>query len=225
MRYRGFGLHILTASGVLVLLAAGVYAPPVGGVLDPFLADKTPKAELFRQLWKQAIEEEGKLEPLPDGVTGEQQRQRTVDAFERALSAMPEALPCPQILLLIGQLWNSAGLGGERPELALKAYERLAAHGQSRHAEIIKAISGQAYSYWLMKKPDKAAAKGKLLMEYQLPEQADQKLIDALAQAKADMALHLPMYLKEQASMPATRPSSAPASSPVSMPASNPARP
>jgi hypothetical protein len=158
------------------------------------MADMSPRAVAFREAWQKAVEEDGRLEPLPEGVRGEEQRERIVAAFERAIACMPEAPPCPSLLIRIGQLWNSPAVAPEQPDKALKAYERVEKEYPTAQKFVVQALAGEAYSYWLLGQPAKAAQEAQQVLNYKLPENAGAELVSFVSGIKEEMKLQLRSY-------------------------------
>jgi len=172
-------------------------APPVGGQVDSFLADRSPEAIAFREAWEAAIELEGLLDPPPEGVTGEQQRVIVIEAFEKAIAIMPEAPPSPDLLLRIGQLWNSSAVAPEEPAKALDAYNKVRREYSTNDRAVIQAITGQSYALWLLKRPADAARAIEELLDYQLPETATPDTVRLLHTLQIEMRPHLIGYRAE----------------------------
>jgi hypothetical protein len=190
------GMSVM-AGMVIAVMTSSVFGFLVGGQRDAFLEDNSPRAVGFRAAWKAATELEGHLEPLPEGVTGEQQRKLAIEAFEKAISMMPEAPPCPGMLLRIGQLWNSSGLGNVQPAMALEAYTRLRSEYPTHDREVIQAIGGQSFSLWLLKRPREAAGVLEELFRYRLPADAPPDTVRLLSTLQTQMKPHMASYLAE----------------------------
>ncbi|MCL2700472.1 MAG: hypothetical protein FWE88_02120 [Phycisphaerae bacterium] len=192
-------LILCVVAGLIGFTPATLLAPPVGGVKDHFLADNSPKAVAFRDAWYAAIEVEGHLEPLPEGVTGEEQRRLVISAFEKAIAIMPEAPPCPDLLLKIGFYWNSSAVAPAEPAKALAAYARVRNDYPANDRAVIQAICGQASTLMKLKRPTAAARVFEEVYNYQLPEYAPEETVRMLQRIQKEMQLHRKWYRTEAA--------------------------
>jgi hypothetical protein len=154
--------------------------------VDPFTADRSPRAMAFKKAWRNAIREKGLLEPLPEGVTGEEQRKRVVDAYEAAIVLMPEAPPCPGFLSLIGNIWKGTfGEATEKPDKAIATYQRLINEYPNAHMFVIQAWAGIARAEYLKGNPIQAAQMTKKVVDYVLPQDASPALVSFVKSYKA----------------------------------------
>lgn len=181
---------------ILLVTTTALFAPPVGPV-DPFMADRSPKAIAFRDAWQVAVELERDLDPPPEGVTGEQQRKLVIEAFEKAIAIMPEAPPSPHLLLRTGQLWNSSSVAPEEPAKALEVYNKVRRDYPMNDRAVIQAIAGQSYALWLLKRSADAAYAVEKLLNYQLPDNASPDTVRLLHTLQTEMKPHLISYRAE----------------------------
>jgi len=190
------GLLMLCA-GLIAFTTTPLFAPLVGGTIDPFLADDSPRAVACRAALKLADELYGQLEPLPEGVTGEEQRQRVIEAYENAIAIMPEAPRCPDVLLHIAFLWKSTAVAPAEPAKALAAYIKVRKEYPFNDLAVIRAIGGQANALWMLKRPAAAARVLEEMYNYQLPEHAPLETVRMLHRLQTEMQLHLECYREE----------------------------
>lgn len=177
-----------------VLLNNIALAIPVGGKKDLFLADKSPKALAFREASKQAREEYARLDPLPEGLNGEEQRKRVIEKFENAVEIMPEAPPAPELLLKIASLWNSPAVAPEEPDKAIEVYKRITDSYPKAHKAILKSFSGLSYSYCLKQEYDKAADWAEAILKYELPSNSEKELVDFYENLRQETLRNLASY-------------------------------
>ena len=164
---------------------------PVGGKVDTFLADKSPTAVAFREALKEVKKEHDQLEPLPEGISGETQRQRVIDAYEKAIAIMPGAPPVPNMLVRMAYLWNSPAVAPAEPNKAIEIYQRIIDDNPTDHKAVLSAFSGLAYSYRLKKEYDKAIVWYKAILEYELPTDAEPKLKSFAETLKQEAMQHI----------------------------------
>lgn len=169
----------------------GVSAIPVGGKIDTFLSDKNPKAIAFRQAWKEAVEEDGQLEHLPKDVNGEMQRQRVIDAYEKAIAIMPDAPLVPNMLLRMAYLWNSPAVAPEEPNKAMEIYDRIIADYPNAYKAVLQAFSGLAASYILKNELENAIVWHNAILEYNLPSDAELELKLFAEKLKQEATQHI----------------------------------
>jgi tetratricopeptide (TPR) repeat protein len=173
------------------MCTSAALAEPFGGVVDPVLADKSQQAANFRSAVAAAHDEDSKLEPLPKGLTGEQQRAITIQAYEKAIAIMPRSPWCLQLLERVAYLWLSGAVASERPREALAAYQRLEREYPDAQKFVVIAMCGEASAYETMRDSEHAKEKWRAVLAYQLPDDAPRDFAKMLEEAKNAAFLHL----------------------------------
>jgi len=152
--------------------------------LEDSLPEAGPTAEAFRQARAKAADENRKLQGIipggPNSAAGEEQRQRTVEAFERAVACMPEARECPSLLLRAAHLWTDCRVAASRPEEALKVYERVEREYPDARQCFLRALAEQAVLYWSLGQSEKSDAKASQFLDNKIPNTADGAFPDGL---------------------------------------------
>lgn len=154
--------------------------------LDSFSTDTSDRAILFKEAWRRGQQEEGRLEPLPEGVSGEEQRRRVVAIYTEALNAMPEAPPSPDLLARIGRLWMNSSIASPQPEKASEAFHRILTDYPNNHRYVIQAIGGLADLEYKRDNHGAASRWIQKAIEYQIPDDIDGHLVSYLQQYKDD---------------------------------------
>jgi hypothetical protein len=173
------------AALTLVMLLAGtslaiaVRGPAGGPPPDPFDSDHSPRAEAFRQAWKEAEEYKA-----PAGVAGAEARQLTADAYERAVSLMPEATAAPALLLLEGNILGSGSPESEQPDKAIAVFQRVIREYPQNHYCVIRALNGLGNNYETKEDWAKAMEASQRILDYSLPDDANRATKELLETRK-----------------------------------------
>ncbi len=161
----------------------------------------------FQAAVSAAEAEESKLDPLPPGITGEQQRAITVAAFEKAIATMPGNRAVPDILLRIAGMLDSPAVAPEEPDKALAIYKRLK---REYPAFTFQAACGEANAYYIKNDIQHCRQSWQSVLDMQLPAGADPAAIKELEEGKSYARQFLAGLDHEQSIRAATSPTSQP---------------
>jgi len=169
----------------VALLPSILYAPPVGGVKDEFLADKSPAAVTFRKKCERARLLEYLLEPMPKELDPEKVRAAIVELYEEAVAAMPSAPPAPQVLCRCGRWLSTTSFGAkEEPDRAAHYYRRVLDEYARDPRAVIDAYTGLANCAIIKKQYKAAADYFQKIADLELPENTDTRSAQYVSAAK-----------------------------------------